>query len=113
MSEKIYDKGVKIVVAPIKANVPDSNGCTYSKEALKNAVKEYNAKHDNNKLEIKHDGIVEFIVATNESFENSINNEILNEIYKHDYQDSSRLINPYLIDTQKLIKLTNNIRKEE
>jgi len=44
-------------------------------------------------------------------FENTLNKKMFNEIYKHDYQDSSHLINPYLIDTQKLIKLTNNIRK--
>ena len=107
------EKGVKIVGVPIKVNVPDSNGCTYSKEALENAVKEYNAKHDNNKLEIKHDGTVEFIVATNEAFENGVNNEILNEIYKHDYEDSSHLINPYLIDTQKMLKIINDIKKGE
>lgn len=97
------EKGVKIVEIPVRANVPDSNGRTYSKEALENAVKEYNAKHDENKLEIRHDGTVEFIVATNEAFENAVNKEMLNKIYKHDYEDSSRLINPYLIDNEKII----------
>lgn len=66
----------------VKANVPNSNVRTYSKEALENAVKEYNANHNNIKVEIKHDETVEFIVATNEAFENGVNNEILNEIYK-------------------------------
>ena len=89
-------KGVKIVGIPV--SVTDSNGCTYSKEALESAVKKYNEKHDNSKLEIKHDGTVEFIASTNEAFENAVNKEMLNEIYKHDSEDSSHLINPYLID---------------
>lgn len=80
--EDFTKKGVKIVGIPVKVNVPDSNGRTYSKEALENAVKEYNAKHDNSKLEIKHDGTVEFIAVTNEAFENAVKNEIFNEIYK-------------------------------
>jgi hypothetical protein len=71
-------------MATVKTNVPYSNGRTYSKEALKNAVNEYNANHNDIKLEIKHDETVEFIVATNEAFENGVNNEILNEIYKKD-----------------------------
>lgn len=32
-----------------------------------------------------------------------ITKEMLNEIYKHDYEDSSKLINPYLIDNEKII----------
>ena len=32
-----------------------------------------------------------------------ITKEMLNEIYKHDYEDSSNLINPYLIDNEKII----------
>jgi len=32
-----------------------------------------------------------------------ITKEMLNEIYKHDYEDSSSLINPYLIDNEKII----------
>ena len=31
-----------------------------------------------------------------------ITKEMLNEIYKHDYEDSSNLINPYLIDYEKI-----------
>ena len=89
-------KGVKIVGIPVI--VTDSNGCTYSKEALENAVKKYNEKHDNSKLEIKHDGTVEFIASTNEAFENAVNKEMLNEIYKDYSEDSSHFINPYLID---------------
>ena len=89
-------KGVKIVGIPV--SVTDSNGCTYSREALESAVKKYNEKHDNRKLEIKHDGTFEFIASTNEAFENAVNKEMLNEIYKDYSEDSSHLINPYLID---------------
>lgn len=32
-----------------------------------------------------------------------ITKEMLNEIYKHDYEDSFNLINPYLIDNEKII----------
>ena len=32
-----------------------------------------------------------------------ITKEMLNEIYKHDYEDSSNLIKPYLIDNEKII----------
>lgn len=32
-----------------------------------------------------------------------ITKEMLNEIYKHDCEDSSNLINPYLIDNEKMI----------
>lgn len=32
-----------------------------------------------------------------------ITKEMLNEIYKHDYEDSSNLINPYLINNEKII----------
>jgi len=32
-----------------------------------------------------------------------ITKEMLNEIYKHDCEDSSNLINPYLIDNEKII----------
>lgn len=78
------EKGVKIVWIPVQENVTNSNGRTYSKEALKNAVNKYNAKHNDIKLEYKHDRTVEFIVTTNEAFENGVNNEILNEIYKKD-----------------------------
>lgn len=97
----------------LKTDTADSNRCTYNKEALENAVKEYNAKHNDNKLEIKHDGTVEFIMATNEAFENGVNNEMLNEIYKHDWEDYSNLINPYLIDTEALIKTVMKERNSE
>lgn len=85
--EDFIEKGVKIVCIPVQENVTNSNGCTYSKEALENAVKEYNAKYDDIKLENKHDRTVEFIVSTNEAFENGVNNEILNEIYKHNLEN--------------------------
>jgi hypothetical protein len=56
----------------------------------------------------------DIIVSTNEGFEDTVNKQILNETYKHDYEDSSHLINPYLnlIDVQKMLKIVNDIKKE-
>ena len=95
----------------LKTDTADSNGRVYSKGALENAVNEYNVKYDSIKLEIRHDGTVEFITAANEVFENGVNKETFNEIYKHDYVNSSRMINPYFIGTQKMLKSVNGIKK--
>jgi len=37
-----------------------------------------------------------------------ITKEMLNEIYKHDYETDSHLINPYLIDNEKLLSLLDD-----
>ena len=72
------EKGVKIVGIPVKANVPDSNGRVYSKEALAKAVKEYNEKNGTYKMYPPE------VIYTNDAFDKAVEKEML-RIVKEQY----------------------------
>lgn len=85
----------------LKPDTPDRNGRIYSKEALKKAVEEYNSR-----VHSKDEGV------DHKSSEFSLDE--LNEIYKHDDVDTSKVAIPYSkpVVTDELIKKINEIHND-
>ena len=82
----------------LKSDTPDANGRIYSKEALKKSVEEYKSRAHSKDEGVGHK-CSEFSL------------DELNEIYKHDDIDTSKVAIPYLkpVVTDEFIKKINEI----
>lgn len=85
----------------LKSDTPDGNGRIYSKEALKKAVEEYKSRAHSKDEGVNHK-CGEFSL------------DELNEIYKHDDVDTSKIAMLYLkpLVTDELIKKIKEIEEK-